>query len=86
MRLIDADALMEMLTKKEAVLMLKGFSDKAMKCNYAKSVIADAPTVADIVRCKDCIEIDKHGFCPIVEDYPGKDNFCSWGERKGGTE
>ena len=63
-------------------------------CCYAVSVkdIDDAPTVdaVEVVRCKDCkyYEIGKD-YLPYcnhcdggIADYPRKDDFCSYGERK----
>ena len=43
-------------------------------------------TVGEIVRCKDCIHKDAD-TCPERDNlWFTDDEFCSWGERKGGTE
>ena len=46
--------------------------------------------VADIVRCKDCIHMNAFSDCTnpyaIYYKQVADDDFCSRGERKGGTE
>lgn len=86
MRLIDADA-----------LKLKFMENGDDHTGYEiHRVIDNAPTVdaVPVVRCKDC------NMCKIVEYYGGgekrvcrlfdrsmlPDDFCSYGERKGGDE
>ena len=59
-------------------------------CDIAKKY---DPEITDIVRCKDCeYWQDNNGGYPHEEcrwgkeETPDADDFCSWGERKGGTE
>ena len=89
MRLIDADALV-----KETLKRIDGIHDAQMGVIALAVVerIKKAPTVADIVRCKDCRHRYEEGDCTHyywcrINDRPIDDtDFCSWGERKGGTE
>ena len=80
MRLIDADAL------------LNHVWDADTRCGYVQVVdrgdIEEAPTVVELVRCKDCIyrdPEDKKCDCghDIVWQLPRDDNwFCADGERR----
>lgn len=88
MRLIDANEARE--------TMLKLLDHHLMMCNYSADsatqdcidVINEAAVVdaEPVVRCKDCkwYRVDKHQcvhqICMLVFD----DDFCSYGERKGG--
>ena len=48
----------------------------------------------EVVRCKDCVYWDGRGYdgrCEpyhngLIRDYTNYDDFCSYGERKGGAE
>ena len=86
MRLIDADAL-------EKRLLEKGFYPAIVK-----RAIETAPVVDAVVRCKDCKHFNfEHMECEneaISTDHEGGasyslnfylDDFCSYGERKEGT-
>ena len=68
MRLIDAEKL-----------------DWWYKGRNIRRVIDDAPTVDAVVvtRCKDCAHL--YGtLCTVCGLLPQPDDFCSYGERKGG--
>lgn len=77
------------MTREEAIKYFrnaKGLSstfdkvaDIAIEALSAKSI--------DVVRCKDCLykQYDAtHNFCEINYHKCYDDDFCSWGERKGG--
>ena len=52
--------------------------------------IEAAPTVDDVevVRCRDCRSYNKPktGWCEVHLDREHMDDFCSYGERKGGAD
>lgn len=49
-------------------------------------VIVSAKDIEPVVRCKDCRHRDLFS-CPLADnDFQKDDDFCSWGERKGGEE
>ena len=88
MRLIDAEA-------------LKSYMDECSKesrfrvyYGYAESFINDAPTIdaAPVVRCRECNHCDPENYhCdhPMSTAAPLRrkpDDFCSYGERKEGTD
>ena len=82
MRLIDADALIE-----------EANADGAYGYVDAKQ-IADAPTVdaVEIVRCRECKHCDPethhcdHHMGTVAPLRRKPDDFCSYGERRGGGE
>ena len=77
MRLIDADALINSLKKDWP---------QTSKITWAQIVAKCAPTIdaVEVVRCKDCKHRDLFS-CPLTEnDFQKDEDFCSWGERKGG--
>ena len=88
MRLIDAEA-------------LKSYMDECSKesrfrvyYGYAESFINDAPTIdaVPVVRCRECNHCDPENYhCdhPMSTAAPLRrkpDDFCSYGERKEGTD
>lgn len=49
-------------------------------------VIVSAKDMEPVVRCKDCRHRDLFS-CPLADnDFQKDDDFCSWGERKGGED
>lgn len=36
----------------------------------------------EVVRCKDCVFHNEDGLCDVWDDCTGKEDFCSYGERK----
>lgn len=58
----------------------------------AVRIIEDMPVADEVVRCKDCkYRINENGNCyvsnfiaglPCMIRYVGKDDYCSYGERK----
>lgn len=83
MRLIDADALLEVLNKKSV----------SFNANVNDAILT-APTVdaVEVVRCKDC-EFSPFWFggngnwklCPLVDDFvkeQTRDDYCSYGKRR----
>ena len=72
--------------KKPCDSLLTGDSDE---CKEQKSKLESAEAV-QVVRCKDCRykeldgEITHFYLCRINERPVDDDDFCAWGERKGG--
>lgn len=89
MRLIDADALIKSCQDEKGLYFSYEAAVSANTVDYAPTVDA-----VPVVRCKYC------NMCKIVEYYGGgeklvcrlfdrsmlPDDFCSYGERKGGDE
>ena len=88
MRLIDADKLCRTI-KIEANPYGKPTLDFKTACAIL-DMIADAPTVDEVIRCEDCkyrmteIFNDKKTmyYCPFVDRYTVNDWYCADGERK----
>lgn len=85
MRLIDAHKLWDVMNK----ATLQHIVTNTL-WNTLKSVVENAPTIdaVEVVRCKDC----KHWAsaedydCEIHSGAFGAEDFCSYGERKGGGD
>ena len=79
-RLIDADRAMEIIHNQGIA-----HPNAYHLTNYATLILREAPTVdaVPVVRCKDCRKFKTYG-CRMVAS--GYDDFCSYGERKEGTE
>ena len=90
-RLIDANALMEHLTR--CIEQSKGLMRSV--CVAIKCFVEQMPTVdaVEVVRCKDCIHwYETEGVClkiysdgavsPYAWQDRNPDDFCSYGERK----
>lgn len=85
-RPIDADALLERLTKKKPkagkARYTDGYNDALL---VFRSMIHGAPTVevAPIVRCRDCVHRHPLGpKCTIHQIVFEDDHFCSDGKKK----
>ena len=94
MRLIDADALMDVIRQHEYRLATKqGSIDYGMFTLGIQQAVDEQPTIdaVPVVRCKDCKwlydEMDDYccrshrGLVRICEN-----SFCSYGERKDGDD
>ena len=92
MRLIDADALMNVIRQHEYRLATKqGSIDYGMFTLGIQQAVDEQPTIdaVPVVRCKDCKHYEIHKP-KVLENYerngyliPMKpDDFCSYGERK----
>ncbi len=89
MRLIDADNVRDLFDaefKETRKLILAGethLDNLAEGFTEADRVIRQMPTVdaVPVVRCRDCRKFKTYG-CRMVAS--GYDDFCSYGERKGG--
>ena len=87
-RLIDANALISYIDECSQESRFRVYY------GYAKSFIDDAPTVdaVEVLRCKDCKHCDPENYhCdhPMSTAAPLRrkpDDFCSYGERKGGAD
>ena len=99
MRLIDADALKDMMIQayNDALPDFSVPWQRELARNVTISLMADideTPTVdaVPVVRCKDCKHLSVRSGalgvyqCAILGDYPSGEYFCSYGERKGGDE
>ena len=91
MRLIDADNVRDLFDaefKETRKLILAGethLDNLALGFTEADRVIRQMPTVdaVPVVRCRDCRKFKTYG-CRMVAS--GYDDFCSYGERKEGSE
>ena len=88
MRLIDADRSIE-IVRNQAIAHPHAYH----LTNYATRVLQEAPTVdaVEVVRCRECkYRFKNNGHsragCPIIDAniWMDDDDFCSYGERKGG--
>ena len=91
MRLIDADALNEVLSTLMTRYLAQGHVKVAQDYNWAITVLDGAQTIVDAVivtRCKDCKylgrELDKGPYsCDDYNlPYCEPDSYCSHGRRK----
>ena len=88
-RLIDADRAME-IVRNQGIAHPNAYH----LTNYATLILREAPTVdaVEVVRCKDCKHCDPenhHCDHPMSTAAPlsrKPDDFCSYGERKEGSE
>lgn len=83
MRLIDADALLE-LVQFRTPIENQTTEIIAMCVEITRDIIADAPTIAavEVVRCKDC-RFRGTDFCAMSldgEHWEHDFDFCSYGE------
>jgi len=80
-RLIDADALMDVIRQHEYPLSTQfGSIDNGMFTLGIQQAVDEAPTVdaVEVVRCKDCIYRHSSEFCECRPE----DGYCNDGERK----
>ena len=87
-RLIDADRALEIVREQG-----HEHPNAYHLTNYATLILQEAPTVdaVEVVRCRDCkYRFKNNGHsragCPIIDAniWMDDDDFCSYGERKGG--
>ena len=87
LRLIDADALMDVIRQHEYRLATKqGSIDYGMFTLGIQQAVDEQPTIdaVEVVRCRDCKHRYSDSWCEYVDD---DDNFyCVRGERKGGAD
>ena len=88
-RLIDADALMDVIRQHEYRLATKqGAIDYGMFTLGIQQAVDEQPTVdaVEVVRCKDCaVPHNKYTGCPKLNGLVTPPNFyCPFGERKDG--
>ena len=91
-RLIDSDALMDVIRQHEYRLATKqGSIDYGMFTLGIQQAVDEQPTVdaIPVVRCKDCVGYengkDYEPYCNHPTHgipHPNDDDFCSYGERK----
>ena len=85
LRLIDADALMDVIRQHEYRLATKqGSIDYGMFTLGIQQAVDEQPTIdaVEVVRCRDCKHRYSDSWCEYVDD---DDNFyCARGERKEG--
>ena len=86
-RLIDADALMDVIRQHEYRLATKqGSIDYGMFTLGIQQAVDEQPTIdaVEVVRCRDCKHRYSDSWCEYVDD---DDNFyCARGERKEGAD
>ena len=97
MRLIDADALMDVIRQHEYRLATKqGSIDYGMVTLGIQQAVDEQPTVdaVEVVRCRECKHAWIHPCGYVYCHRDGRnayemtfniDGFCSYGERKEGT-
>ena len=94
-RLIDADALMDVIRQHEYRLATKqGSIDYGMFTLGIQQAVDEQPTVdaVEVIRCRECKHCDPenhHCDHPMSTSAPlsrKPDDFCSYGERKEGTD
>ena len=87
LRLIDADALMDVIRQHEYRLATKqGSIDYGMFTLGIQQAVDEQPTIdaVEVVRCRDCKHRFKDSWCEYADD---DDNFyCARGERKEGAD
>ena len=87
LRLIDADALMDVIRQHEYRLATKqGSIDYGMFTLGIQQAVDEQPTIdaVEVVRCRDCKHRYSDSWCEYVDD---DDNFyCARGERKDGAD
>lgn len=93
MRLIDGDALIERVECETRHYVVRDDFDKGRIAgwnNIIKAVRDYIPTVdaVSVVRCRECKYHNKPrlGFCEMHLVRMNENDFCSYGERKGGNE
>lgn len=93
-RLIDADALMDVIRQHEYRLATKqGSIDYGMFTLGIQQAVDEQPTVdaVEVIRCRECKHCDPenhHCDHPMSTSAPlsrKPDDFCSYGERKEGA-
>ena len=92
MRLIDADAVIEMMRVQagcESCDTYNGVRCRACPWDDAISVVDDyadnhpAADVVPVVRCKDCLAYEStDDFCYVHADTMNADEFCSMGTKR----
>ena len=94
-RLIDADALMNVIRQHEYRLATKqGSIDYGMFTLGIQQAVDEQQTIdaVPVVRCRECKwwqEDDDVGHCDNpdgLDNYAKPDDFCSYGERKEGAD
>ena len=94
MRLIDADALMDVIRQHEYRLATKqGSIDYGMFTLGIQQAVDEQPTIdaVPVVRCKDCRHVEKSEYGRYFQIWGmyngyGDDGFCCYGEKKEGAE
>ena len=95
-RLIDANALMDVIRQHEYRLATKqGSIDYGMFTLGIQQAVDEQPTIdaVPVVRCKYCIrryDTDECPMCFLIEgkyyEYTNENGFCDRGERKEGAD
>ena len=93
-RLIDADALMDVIRQHEYRLATKqGAIDYGMFTLGIQQAVDEQPTVdaVEVVRCRECkyhrdTSITEYEHCCLIDKTVRYNDFCSYGERKEGAD
>ena len=101
MRLIDADAFMDVIRQHEYRLATKqGSIDYGMFTLGIQQAVDEQPTIdaASVVRCRECKHLnvvnrkELYAHCPKTNtafrpfELDTREHFCSYGERKEGAD
>lgn len=83
---IECEALLDYIDKRIPKLIASSDGKHIVCVETIREVIVNFPTadVAEIVRCKDCVNFEYTlcGWCNEFERPITLDDFCSYGERK----
>lgn len=97
MRLVDADQMVVDESEAYMSAQVQITDDLKWLINFAahskiQMLIADTPTVdaVPVVRCRECkhhkdTSVTEYEYCCLTGQTVGYDDFCSYGERKGGN-
>ena len=87
-RLIDADRALE-IVHDQGIAHPNAYH----LTNYATLVLREAPTVdaVEVVRCRECkyhedTSVTEYEHCCLIGKTVRYNDFCSYGERKGGAD
>ena len=87
-RLIDADRALEIVHSRGIA-----HPDAYHLTNYATLILLEAPTVdaVEVVRCRECryhkdTSITEYEHCCLIDKTVRYNDFCSYGEWKGGVD
>ena len=87
-RLIDADRALEIVHNRGIA-----HPDAYHLTNYATLILLEAPTVdaVEVVRCRECryhkdTSITEYEHCCLIDKTVRYNDFCSYGEWKGGVD
>ena len=84
MRLINADALKEMIPTTSVDMFENCRNCSLLSEEQVNELIDMTPTIdaVEVVRCKDCIYYDSDMICNVTDTVCDNDDYCSYGESR----